>query len=293
MGRAHALGILALAGWLATAVGAQQAPAPAQGGGRTGGPPPGRIGGAGIGAYPQREVTDAAAVERGRGVYGTYCAFCHGQDTRGGDGGPSLLRSQLVLDDQHGELIGPVVLNGRADKGMPKFALTPAQITDISAFMHSFRVNGYDAARNRPATIVVGNAAAGETYFKQRCVSCHTGTRDLRGIATRIDNPRTLQQIWLMPETGAGRGMPPPPNAAPPRVIVTTASGEKIDGEVERLDDFTVAVRRDDGSRRSWRIVNGSPRVEVIDPLRGHRELLATYSDSDIHNVTAYLVTLK
>ena len=292
MGRAHVLGILAIAVWLAAVVSAQQPPPPAQGG-RAGGPPPGRIGGAGIGAYPQREVTDAAAVERGRGVYGTYCTFCHGQDTRGGDGGPSLLRSQLVLDDQNGELIGPVVLNGRTDKGMPKFALTPAQITDIAAFMHSFSVNGYDAARNRPATIVVGNAAAGEAFFKQRCASCHTGAKDLRGIATRIDNPRTLQQIWLMPESGGGRGMPPPPNATPPRAIVTTGSGEKVEGEIERLDDFSVAVRRDDGSRRSWRIVNGSPRVEVIDPLRGHRELLPAYTDSDIHNVTAYLVTLK
>jgi cytochrome c oxidase cbb3-type subunit III len=292
VGRAHALGILAIAVWLAVAVGAQQAPAPAPGG-RAGGPPPGRIGGAGIGAYPQREVSDAAAVERGRGVYGTYCAFCHGQDTRGGDGGPSLLRSQLVLDDQNGELIGPVVLTGRPEKGMPKFALTPAQVTDVAAFMHSFRVNGYDTARNRPTTIVVGNAAAGEAYFTQRCASCHAGARDLRGIATRIDNPRTLQQVWLMPDSGAGRGMPPPPNSAPPRAIVTTGSGEQIEGDIERLDDFSVAIRRADGSRRSWRIANGSPRVEVIDPLRGHRELLSTYSDSDIHNVTAYLVTLK
>jgi cytochrome c oxidase cbb3-type subunit III len=291
LGRAHALGILALAVWLATATTAQQAP-PAPGG-RAGGPPPGRIGGAGIGAYPQREVTDTAAVERGRAVYGTYCAFCHGQDTRGGDGGPSLLRSQVVLDDQRGELIGPIVLTGRPDKGMPKFALTPDQIADIASFMHSFRVNGYDAARNRPTTIVVGDATAGAAYFKQRCATCHAGPKDLRGIATRIDNPRTLQQLWLMPDSVGARGAPPPTNAAPPRVIVTTASGETIEGEVERLDDFSVAVRRDDGTRRSWRIANGNPRVEVIDPLRGHRALLPTYSDSDIHNVTAYLVTLK
>jgi cytochrome c oxidase cbb3-type subunit 3 len=292
VGRVHALGILGAVVWLATVAAAQQAPAPAPGG-RAGGPPPGRIGGAGIGAYPQRDVTDAAAVERGRAVYGTYCAFCHGQDTRGGDGGPSLLRSQVVLDDQQGELIGPIVLGGRPEKGMPRFALTPDQIADIAAFMHSFRVNGYDAARNRPTTIVVGNATAGEAYFTQRCASCHSGPKDLRGIAARIDNPRTLQQLWLMPDSVGGRGTPPPTNSAPPRLIVTTASGEKVEGEVERLDDFSVAIRRDDGSRRAWRIVNGSPRVEVIDPLRGHRELLPTYSDSDIHNVTAYLVTLK
>jgi mono/diheme cytochrome c family protein len=269
---------------LATAVSSAQQGA--QGGGR------GRIGGIGIGAYPQREA-DAAAAERGRAVYGTYCAFCHGQDTRGGDGGPSLLRSQVVLDDQHGELITPIVLNGRTDRGMPKFTLTGAQVTDIAAFLHSFRVAGYDTARNTPPTIVVGNAAEGETYFKAKCASCHAGERDLRGLATRVTNPRALQQLWLMPDSVTGRGTPPPANSKPPRAIVTLASGQKVEGELERLDDFSVALRTDAGDRQSWTIVDGKPRVDVIDPLKAHRDLLRTYSDADIHNVTAYLVTLK
>ena len=261
--------------------------------GRGGGPAPGRIGGAGIGAYPSRPPADPAALERGRAVYGTYCTFCHGPDIRGGDGGPSLLRSGVVLDDQNGELIGPVILNGRQDRGMPPFALTPAQISDIATFLHSFRVNGYDEARNRPSSIVVGQAAAGEEYFKARCASCHSATGDLRGLATRIENPRTLQQWWLMPGTGGGRGGPEAPNAKPPRATVTLANGDKVDGEIERIDDFSVAIRLDNGTRQSWRIVNGMPRVAVTDALQAHRELLKEYTDSDIHNVTAYLVTLK
>ena len=260
--------------------------------GRGAGPAPGRIGGA-VGAYPARPAADAAALERGRGVYGTYCTFCHGADTRGGDGGPSLLRSSIVLDDQNGELIGPIVLNGRADKGMPKFALTPAQIIDIATFLHSFRVNGYDESRQRPESIVVGNAAAGEAFFMTRCATCHSTTGDLKGIGTRFNNPRTLQQSWLMPGSAAGRGVPAPPNAKPPRATVTLQNGDKFEGEVERLDDFSVAIRMEDGRRRSWRIVNGSPRVTVADALQAHRDLLKDYKDADIHNVTAYLVTVK
>ena len=271
----------------AAVVRAQQPPQ-----GRGAGPGPGRIGGA-VGAYPARPPAEPAALERGKAVYGTYCTFCHGADIRGGDGGPSLLRSGVVLDDQNGELIGPVILNGRPDRGMPRFELTPAQIGDIATFLHSFRVNGYDEARNRPASIVVGNAAAGEEYFKTRCASCHSATGDLRGVATRIDNPRTLQQWWLMPGTGGGRGGPAAPNAKPPRATVTLANGVKVEGEIERLDDFSVAIRLDSGTRQSWRIVNGMPRVAVTDPLLSHRELLKEYKDSDIHNVTAYLVTLK
>ena len=286
MSRTHALCALLIAFTAAAATSAQQPP------GRGGGQAPGRIGGA-VGAYPARPPADPAALERGRGVYGTYCTFCHGADTRGGDGGPSLLRSSIVLDDQNGELIGPVVLNGRTDKGMPKFALTPAQIGDIATFLHSFRVNGYDESRQRPQSIVVGNATAGEAYFKNRCASCHSTTGDLQGVATRFNNPRTLQQSWLMPGSAAGRGVPAPANAKPPRATVTTANGEKVEGEIERLDDFSVAIRQEDGTRRSWRIVNGTPRVTVSDALQAHRDLLKEYKDADIHNVTAYLVTLK
>jgi mono/diheme cytochrome c family protein len=253
----------------------------------------GRISGAGIGAYPTREAGDPAVVERGRNIYSTNCAFCHGADTRGGASGPSLLRSAVVLDDKDGELIGPVVQAGRPDRGMPKFPLSNDQIADLATFLHSFTVNGYDSSRQRPATIVVGNAAAGEAVFKTKCASCHSPTGDLRGLATRVSDPRTLQQGWLMPGSTAGRGGGPvSPRARPPTVIVTLPSGQKFEGELERVDDFVVALRTADGGRRAFRTTDGT-KVDVKDPLIAHRELLPTYSDAEIHNVTAFLVTLK
>jgi mono/diheme cytochrome c family protein len=253
----------------------------------------GRISGAGIGAYPTREAGDPAVVERGRNIYSTNCAFCHGADTRGGASGPSLLRSAVVLDDKNGELIGPVVQAGRPDRGMPKFPLSNDQIADLATFLHSFTVNGYDSSRQRPATIVVGNAAAGEAVFKTKCASCHSPTGDLRGLATRVSDPRTLQQGWLMPGSTAGRGGGPvSPRARPPTVIVTLPSGQKFEGELERVDDFVVALRTADGGRRAFRTTDGT-KVDVKDPLIAHRELLPTYSDAEIHNVTAFLVTLK
>src|SRR4051812_9454896 len=72
-------------------------------------PPPGGRGRGGTvissprNAYPERPPEDPAAVERGKALYGVNCQFCHGADIRGGDSGPSLLRSGQVLDDQHGE----------------------------------------------------------------------------------------------------------------------------------------------------------------------------------------------
>ncbi len=160
---------------------------------------------------------DPAVVARGKAVYDINCALCHGEDARGGDNGPNLIRGAVVMNDQNGELIGPVLQDGRAAEGMPKFDFTAAQVSDISAFLHSFRVGGYDISRNRPPSIVVGDAKAGEAYFNAKCGSCHSATGDLKGIATRIADARTLQQRWLMP-AGGGRGGG---QAAPATVTVT------------------------------------------------------------------------
>jgi cytochrome c oxidase cbb3-type subunit III len=241
--------------------------------------------------YPVRPPADAAAVERGKALYGVNCQFCHGADTRGGDGGPSLLRSSIVLADDHGELMAPVVRSGRT--GMPKFTLTDDQIADIAAFVHTFRAAGYDESRIKPPSIVVGDAKAGEAFFTTKCGSCHSTTGDLRGFATKIPDARLLQQTWLMPGTGTGRGGPPPVRVPPTTVTVTLASGEKVDGQLDRLDDFTVSLTTADGTRRSFRTDGNTPKVEVHDPLQPHRDLLRSYKDADIHNVTAYLVTLK
>lgn len=284
MSRVRVAAIVGVLSLLPIALAAQQGQAPAPAGG-------GRIGGIGIGAYPQRNE-DQAAIERGRATFSTNCAFCHGADIRGGDGGPSLLRSQLVLDDQKGELIGPVIRSGRPDRGMPAFAMTAEQIVDLAAFMHSFRVAGYDASRDRPPSIVVGDAATGEKYFTETCGSCHSVTGDLQGIATRIADPRLLQQSWLMPGSVVGRGAPPPARPRPPTATVTLPSGETIQGRLERVDDFAVSLKTSDGGRRSFRIANGV-KVSIADPLQPHRDLLRKFRDADIHNVTAYLSTIK
>ena len=260
-------------------------------------PPPGGRGGRGAApggrpdAYPARAPADPATVERGKALYGVNCQICHGADTRGGDSGPSLLRSGIVLDDQKGELMAPVVRAGRP--GMPTFTLTDDQIADIAAFAHTFRAAGYDESRVKPISIIVGDAKAGETFFGAKCGSCHSASGDLRGLATKIADPRLLQQTWLLPGSGVGRGGPPPVVVKPTTVTVTLASGEKVDGSLDRIDDFMVALTLADGTRRSFRTNGDIPNVEIHDPLQPHKDLLRTYSDTDIHNVTAFLVTLK
>jgi len=255
--------------------------------------------GGGMGAYPQHPPADAASVERGRALYGVNCAFCHGSDARGGEGGPNLLRAQIVLNDKNGESIAPVVQNGRPDAGMPKIDLSMAQIADVAAFVHSFRVGGYDISRNPPPSVLVGDAKAGEAYFQLQCASCHAVTGDLKGIGARFDDPKLLQNFFVMPGGGrggfggGGAGGTAPSTIPPATVTVTLAGNRKVEGRLGRIDDFIVTLTQADGAPRTFRRDGDTPKVEIHDPLAPHRELLKVYTDKDIHNLTAYLVTVK
>jgi cytochrome c oxidase cbb3-type subunit 3 len=247
-----------------------------------------------IGGFPRRPAADPQMLERGKALYSVNCQFCHGADTRGGDGGPSLLRSALAQDDRNGELIGPVVQNGRPP-GMPKFQLSAEQVADIAAFLHSFTIDSRDPARMRPPSIVTGDPAAGEKYFSERCASCHSVAGNLKGIATRHPDPRALQQRWLLPGgDGRGRGAATATSPVTPvTATVTLVSGERFEGPLVRLDEFVVVLLDNTATTRSFRRDDTGLQVVVHDPLQAHRDLLHVYTDREIHDVTAYLVTLK
>jgi cytochrome c oxidase cbb3-type subunit 3 len=146
---------------------------------------------------------------------------------------------------------------------------------------------------------LVGNAGEGQAYFKAKCGSCHSPTGDLQGIATRIADPKTLQNTWVA--GGGGRGgrggrggaAAGESSARTVTVAVTLPSGERTEGRLVRIDDFLVTVALADGTQRSFRRDGEVPKVEVRDPMQAHRDLLAVYTDKDMHDVTAYLVTLK
>jgi mono/diheme cytochrome c family protein len=228
-------------------------------------------------------VVDKVAAERGRALFvSNGCSFCHGADARGGNGGPNLLRTQSVLRDMYGESIATPIRKGVAGTTMVAFTLKDNEIADIAHFLHSNAAFGYDRQRMKPAEFTMGNAKSGQKYFAQRCASCHQADGDLKGIASRIAKPRDLQQRWLMPRS-----------ATPRTATVTLADGTALSGSVVRMDEFLVTLKLSDGTQRTIERNGDAPRVEVRDPRTAHRSLLTTYRDSDIHDVTAYLATLK
>lgn len=246
-------------------------------------------------AYPVRPAPDPAKVDHGKRLFSANCSFCHGANARGGEGGPNLTRSEIVLDDKEGELITPIVQNGVASKGMPKFGLTAGDVADIAAFIHSFPVGGR-ASRGLLTNPVVGDAAAGKSYFQGpgECTQCHSATGDLAGIGKKYQ-PIELQGAILTgglmrSAGGAEQGLA---GAKRTTATVRTSNGQTFQGTLDHIDEFTVSLTASDGIPHTFEILGDSPQVTIYNPLSWHNKMMSRWKDSDIHNLTAYLLTLK
>jgi cytochrome c oxidase cbb3-type subunit 3 len=236
-------------------------------------------------AFGQQPKFDAAAVERGRSEFKSSCGFCHGDDATG-NRAPDLVRSPSLSHDINGEVVGPIIRNGRADKGMPPFAtLTANRVADIVQFLHQ---QAYDALHSNSVPrdyplkkLLTGSADAGKAYFQGAggCAGCHSPAGDLKGVASKY-SPLELQQRFLYP-SGSGKRT----------ASVTLTDGQAVEGLVVHADEFEIAITGKDGWYRSW--PRSQVRVEIRDSLAAHRALLEKYTDPDIHNLFAYLETLK
>lgn len=234
---------------------------------------------------PRAPEFDRAAVERGGAQFKSSCGFCHGDDATG-NRAPDLIRSAVLSHDTSGDQLGPVIRNGRPDQGMPAFStLSAQQISDIAVFLHS-QANAALQSNRVPrdyslAKLLTGNAEAGKAWFQGAggCAACHSPTGDLAKVASKY-SPIDLQQRFLFPGSGAKM-----------TATVTVRGGQVVEGAVEHYDEFEIAIRGKDGWYRSW--PRDEVKLEIHDPLAAHRALMEKYTDRDIHDVFAYLETLK
>jgi cytochrome c oxidase cbb3-type subunit 3 len=251
----------------------------------------------------QRPPAAPEVLERGRAQYAGLCSACHGADARGGQlGGPNLLRSQLVLDDKDGELIIPVVKNGRpGPPPMPPLPVAEEDIKAIAAHLHGLQAQGSNQGGPPPGAevelkVLVGDAQRGAAFFTAQCAQCHSATGDLQGIGTRVPKAMALQNLWVSggraTERGPNRGAPRPA-PKPVTATITLASGEKVSGRLIKLDDFIATLLLEDGTSRSFARKGATPKIDVQDPLTKHRELLGVLTNQNMHDVTAYLASLK
>jgi mono/diheme cytochrome c family protein len=235
---------------------------------------------------PQTEATNGSSslADAGSLLFQQNCAFCHGRDAQGGESGPDLTQSRLVRRDRGGDRIIEVVRNGRPEKKMPAFHFSDQEMHSLVAFIHEAQAKAISKPGGRRgvevADLQTGNVNAGREYFNGagRCSSCHSPTGDLAGVASRYEGLQLEEQMLY-------------PREAKNHATVTLPSGEQVTGTVAYLDEFTIALRDPDGNYRSWAI--GKVKYALNAPVNAHVELFSQYSDDDIHNLMAYLQTLR
>jgi cytochrome c oxidase cbb3-type subunit III len=228
----------------------------------------------GLGTEP-----DKAAAERGAPLFAQNCAFCHGQNARGATG-PNLITSDRVLADDHGEHLVTFLRKGIPEKGMPAFAtMSESQLTDIAEFLHLQVEDVANRGAYHVLNILVGNAAEGKAYVKSHCMACHTA-ETFAHIASKYRSPEQLQRNWIWPARDEAI-----------TAEVKTAGGT-TSGRVTQISDFRIRLMTESGEAKT---IDRGPGVEVQidDPFMAHEQIVMTLRNDDMHNVTAYLETLK
>jgi mono/diheme cytochrome c family protein len=235
-----------------------------------------------VGNHPGPQLSGEAAI--GGGLFLQNCAFCHGRDAMGGETGPDLTQSKLVQTDTDGSKISEVVRNGRPEKKMPAFNFSNQELLSLVAFIRAREAAAASMKGNRRGVDVsdlqTGNVQSGKQYFNGAggCSKCHSPTGDLAGIARRYEGLR-LEERMLYPRD------------AKSTVVVTLPSGEKVSGTLAYLDEFTVGLRDSSNTYRSWPV--DKVKYTVDSPVEAHVDLFSKYTDADIHNLMAYLQTLR
>jgi len=234
----------------------------------------------------------ATQVRDGEVRFGAGCGFCHGKDAAGGESGPDLTRAELVANDVRGDKLGPVIRDGRPNAGMPAFKnMGDKDLVAIVAFLHSQMDTFAEAKGGRrsvdPADLMTGNAEAGRAYFNGtgKCGSCHSATGDLAGIGSRQQG-LNLMRMMLYPG-----GPPGSPGANKAKATIRLKSGETVVAPLATEDDFSVTIVDPTGKRQTYQ--KSEVKVTVEDPLAAHFEQMGRYTDADMHNVYAYLESLK
>ena len=221
------------------------------------------------------------------------CGFCHGRDALGGETGPDLTRSALVASDVRGSKLGPMIRTGRPEKGMPPFTVSDTDLLAIVAFIHDAKMKAETLGGGRRSVdvtdLATGSADKGQAYFNGAggCATCHQVSGEFGKVGARYQGLALLQRL-LYPGSGPRFNNPQP---APPVMTVKTNDGKTVTGKLVYRDEFTITVMDDDGWTRSWPVA--AVTISGDDPLKAHVDQLGKYTEADMHDVYAFLSTLK
>ena len=192
--------------------------------------------------------------------------------------------SDLVTSDVRGNKIGVVVRNGRPENGMPAFKLSPQEIYRAGRFpscpeeksdRSPADAAGWRSAIFKPA---MSRRANNISMVREPARPAILPTGDLAGVARRYRGLELEKRMLY-------------PNDAPATVTVTLPSGQTVSGKLSYQDEFTIGLTDDAGWYQSW--PTSQVKYTINAPAEAHVELLGKYTDDDVHNLMAYLQTLR
>jgi putative heme-binding domain-containing protein len=228
------------------------------------------------GQYSQAEI------DAGARVYNSQCAQCHGPNGEQVSG-IDLRRGQFrrTLNDED---LAKVIASGVPGTGMPPFALQPAELSGVIAFIRA----GFDPAA-RP--IKVGNAARGQVVFEGKggCLSCHR----VNGVGPRV--APDLSDVGQARPVDAIHGSIVDPSSRmmpinrPVRIVMK--DGTTITGR--RLNEDTYTVQVIDDKERLRSILKSDTRSYIVETKSPMPSYATRLTADEISDLVAYLLTLK
>jgi mono/diheme cytochrome c family protein/rhodanese-related sulfurtransferase len=205
---------------------------------------------------PELPPVDAAAAGRGRALYATYCALCHGATGEGyvADNAPNLSNPDFLAAASDAYLRAAIE-EGRPGTPMSAWASArggPLGATDVEDLIALFRSWATEPPIDLEHTVISGRVEIGQMIFASRCASCH-GDHGQGVSAPALSNPvflRTATPGFMRYTIEHGR-----------RGTPMVAFGDTMDSA--SIDDAVAYVRALTGAAAQAQIPEGGPPPDI------------------------------
>jgi hypothetical protein len=168
---------------------------------------------------------------------------------------------------------------------MPAFpSMSDDELVDVAEFLHQQVEDVANRGTYKLQDILVGDPDKGKAYVASNCMSCHNEAM-FEHIAPRFRTADQLQRGWIWPTRPADHSL---------AITATVKShdGTTITGRVTQISDFRITLI-DSAGKTHVIERGGGVDVQTTDPLAAHEKMIQTLKNFDMHNVTAYLESLK
>jgi cytochrome c oxidase cbb3-type subunit III len=234
---------------------------------------------------PQKKVSSVSSVStRGKQIFASTCAGCHGLDGRGSERAPNIAENSKVqrLSDAQ---ISHIIENGVPGTGMPAFhSLARTDVRAVVSYLRSLQ--GTKITLKLP-----GDPIRGETLFfgKAGCSGCHMAAGNGGFIASDLSG---YARGHAMDEIQSVIASPTPVSNGQARMVTaTTRAGEKYVGRIRNEDNFSLQLQMLDGT---FFFVDKSD-IERLDSSQTlmHSDYGSTLSHEELNDLVSYLMRVS